>query len=204
MATEIKVPVLPESVADGTVAALHVNVGDTVSIDDNLVDIETEKVVLEVPSSVAGTISEIRIEVGDTVEAQQVVMLIGESAAASAPAETPVTAPASAPTASGATIEVNVPVLPESVAEGTLVSWHKAVGDAVAIDDNLVDIETEKVVLEVPSPVNGVLTEIKVEVGENVEAQQLIRLLQLRQRQLVNVLSVVNLCHAFAQPLRVV
>ena len=177
MATEIKVPVLPESVADGTVAALHVNVGDTVSIDDNLVDIETEKVVLEVPSSVAGTISEIRIEVGDTVEAQQVVMLIGEGAAASAPAETPVTAPASAPSASGATIEVNVPVLPESVAEGTLVSWHKAVGDAVAIDDNLVDIETEKVVLEVPSPVNGVLTEIKVEVGENVEAQQLIAII---------------------------
>ena len=178
MATEIKVPVLPESVADGTVAALHINVGDSVSIDDNLVDIETEKVVLEVPSSVEGIISEIRIEVGDVVEAQQVIILIGEGTTASAPAPTASSEPAPAPTTSnGAIIEINVPVLPESVAEGTLVNWHKAVGDVVAVDDNLVDIETEKVVLEVPSPINGVLTEIKVEAGENVEAQQLIAII---------------------------
>jgi len=118
--------------------------------------------------------------VGDTVEAQQAIILVAEgaAAAASAPVTSPAEAPATVPpTASGATIEVNVPVLPESVAEGTLVSWHKAVGDTIAVDDNLVDIETEKVVLEVPSPVNGVLTEIKVEVGENVEAQQLIAII---------------------------
>ncbi len=175
---EINVPVLPESVADGIVAALHVSVGDSVSVDDNLVDIETEKVVLEVPTSVEGTISEIRVEVGDTVEAQQVIILINEGAVASTPAASPAQAPDPAPaTANGATVEVNVPVLPESVAEGTLISWHKTVGDQIAVDENLVDIETEKVVLEVPSPVNGVLTEIKVEVGENVEAQQLIAII---------------------------
>ncbi|MGH1428764.1 MAG: 2-oxoglutarate dehydrogenase complex dihydrolipoyllysine-residue succinyltransferase [Arenicella sp.] len=177
MATEIKVPVLPESVADGTVAALHVSVGDSVAVDDNLVDIETEKVVLEVPSSIAGTVTDILIQEGDTVEAQQAIIMISEgtvaTAASSASAETPNTSAS----ASGASIEVNVPVLPESVAEGTLVAWHKAIGDSVAIDDNLVDIETEKVVLEVPSPVNGVLTEIKVEEGNSVEAQQLIAII---------------------------
>jgi len=185
MATEIKVPVLPESVADGTVAAWHVKVGDTVAVDDNLVDIETEKVVLEVPSSVAGVITEIRVAEGDTVDAQQVVAIIEEGGAAvaptaeaSAPAASPTPETSGEPSANGESIEIKVPVLPESVAEGTLVAWHKAVGDAVAVDDNLVDIETEKVVLEVPSPVNGTLVEIKVQEGDTVEAQQLIAVIQ--------------------------
>ena len=175
MATEIKVPVLPESVADGIVAALHVSVGDNVVVDDNLIDIETEKVVLEVPSSLAGVVKEITVQEGDTVEAQQVVILIEEGAA-----EAPVAAESAAPASSsgGNSIEIKVPVLPESVAEGTLVAWHKAIGDAVAIDDNLVDIETEKVVLEVPSPVNGTLVEIKVQEGDTVEAQQLVAIIQ--------------------------
>ena len=182
MATEIKVPVLPESVADGIVAALHVSVGDSVAIDDNLIDIETEKVVLEVPSSLTGVVKEIVVQEGDTVEAQQVVILIEEGGAASPAVEASVEAPMakvdSAPVSSGEKVEVKVPVLPESVAEGTLVAWHKAVGDTVVVDDNLVDIETEKVVLEVPSPVNGTLIEIKVEEGNTVEAQQLVAIIQ--------------------------
>ena len=60
------------------------------------------------------------------------------------------------------TIEVRVPQLPESVADATLVAWHKQPGDAVARDENLVDLETDKVVLEVPAPVAGVLKEIKL------------------------------------------
>jgi len=176
MATEIKVPVLPESVADGTIAALHVSVGDSVAVDDNLIDIETEKVVLEVPSSISGVVSEIHVEVGDTVEAQQLVISVNEGSAAQSSAETTSPAPESQPQ-TAASIEIHVPVLPESVAEGTLVTWHKNIGDTVAVDDNLVDIETEKVVLEVPSPVNGVLTEIKVEAGSTVEAQQFIAII---------------------------
>jgi len=86
MATEIKVPVLPESVADGTIAALHVSVGDSVAIDDNLVDIETEKVVLEVPSTVDGVLKEIRAEEGATVGEQDIIAIIEEGAAAAAPA----------------------------------------------------------------------------------------------------------------------
>ena len=74
-------------------------------------------------------------------------------------------------------IEVKVPQLPESVADATLLSWHKAPGDAVERDENLVDLETDKVVLEVPAPVSGVLAEIKVEDGATVTSGELLALL---------------------------
>ena len=75
-------------------------------------------------------------------------------------------------------IEVKVPQLPESVADATLLSWHKAPGDAVERDENLVDLETDKVVLEVPAPVSGVLAEIKVEDGATVTSGELLALLE--------------------------
>src|SRR5271167_4464070 len=71
-------------------------------------------------------------------------------------------------------IEVKVPVLPESVAEATLVNWHKKVGDAVSRDENLVDVETDKVVLELPAPMAGTLTEIRKPDGATVVAQEVI------------------------------
>ena len=75
------------------------------------------------------------------------------------------------------TIEVKVPVLPESVAEATLLDWHKNVGDSVKRDENIVDIETDKVVLEVPAPEDGVITELKRESGDTVSAQEVIAIL---------------------------
>ena len=86
MSVEIKVPILPESVADATVAVWHKKVGDAVSIDENIVDIETEKVVLEVPSTVDGVIKELKVEEGATVGEQDVIAIIEEGAAASTPA----------------------------------------------------------------------------------------------------------------------
>jgi 2-oxoglutarate dehydrogenase E2 component (dihydrolipoamide succinyltransferase) len=82
MSVEVKVPVLPESVADAIVAVWHVKVGDAVSIDDNLVDIETEKVVLEVPATVDGVIKELRVEEGATVGEQEIIAIIEEGAKA--------------------------------------------------------------------------------------------------------------------------
>ena len=76
------------------------------------------------------------------------------------------------------TIEVRVPQLPESVADATLVSWHKKPGDAVRRDENLVDLETDKVVLEVPSPADGVLKELKVQNGATVTSGQVLALLE--------------------------
>jgi 2-oxoglutarate dehydrogenase E2 component (dihydrolipoamide succinyltransferase) len=75
-------------------------------------------------------------------------------------------------------IEVKVPVLPESVSDATIASWHKKAGDAVRRDENLVDLETDKVVLEVPSPVDGVLKEIKFEAGSTVTSQQVIAVIE--------------------------
>ena len=72
------------------------------------------------------------------------------------------------------TIEVRVPQLPESVADATLVSWHKKPGDSVVRDENLVDLETDKVVLEVPAPAAGVLKEIKLSDGTTVTSGQLL------------------------------
>ena len=88
MATEVKAPVLPESVADGTIATWHKKVGDAVKRDENLLDLETDKVVLEVPSPVDGVLKEIKFKEGDTVTSSQVVAIIEEGAVAAAPAPT--------------------------------------------------------------------------------------------------------------------
>jgi len=86
MSIELKVPVLPESVSDATIASWHKKVGQAVARDENLVDLETDKVVLEVPSPVDGVIKEIRFESGATVTSEQVLAIIEEGAAAPAPA----------------------------------------------------------------------------------------------------------------------
>ncbi|MBA0343025.1 dihydrolipoyllysine-residue succinyltransferase [Stenotrophomonas maltophilia] len=96
MATEVKAPVLPESVADGTIATWHKKVGDAVKRDENLLDLETDKVVLEVPSPVDGVLKEIKFAEGSTVTSSQVVAIIEEGAVAAAPAPTAEAAPAAA------------------------------------------------------------------------------------------------------------
>ena len=174
MTTEIKVPVLPESVADATIATWHVQAGDTVSRDQNLVDIETDKVVLEVVAPEDGVISEILFQEGDTVLGEQLIAHLTAGAAA-APAAKAESAPAAAPADSaGPAEDIKVPVLPESVADATIATWHVKVGEAVAQDQNLVDIETDKVVLEVVAPSAGALTEILFEEGATVTAEQVI------------------------------
>ena len=87
MSIELKVPVLPESVSDATIATWHKKAGDAIKRDENLVDLETDKVVLEVPSPVDGVLKEIRHEVGDTVNSEQIIAIIEEGAAAAAPAK---------------------------------------------------------------------------------------------------------------------
>jgi 2-oxoglutarate dehydrogenase E2 component (dihydrolipoamide succinyltransferase) len=94
MSIEIKVPVLPESVSDATIATWHKKVGDTVRRDENLVDLETDKVVLEVPSTVDGVLKEIKFNVGDTVNSQQVIGIVEAGAVAAAPAPAAAAVPA--------------------------------------------------------------------------------------------------------------
>jgi 2-oxoglutarate dehydrogenase E2 component (dihydrolipoamide succinyltransferase) len=102
MSIEVKVPVLPESVSDATIATWHKKVGDTVRRDENLVDLETDKVVLEVPSTVDGILKEIKFKVGDTVNSQQVIGIIEAGAVAAAPAPVAAVATSVAPTAAKA------------------------------------------------------------------------------------------------------
>ena len=80
------------------------------------------------------------------------------------------------------TIEIRVPQLPESVADATLVSWHKKPGDAVARDENLVDLETDKVVLEVPAPAAGVISEIRIQDGTTVTSGQVLAVIEEARR----------------------
>ena len=87
MSIEVKVPQLPESVTDATLVAWHKQPGEPVGRDENLVDLETDKVVLEVPAPAAGVIKEIRVENGATVTSGQVLAILEEGAAASAPAK---------------------------------------------------------------------------------------------------------------------
>jgi len=185
MSTEIKVPVLPESVADASVATWHVSVGDKVSRDQNLVDIETDKVVLEVVAQNDGVITEISQEEGATVLGDQVIGLIGDAQEASpnkepkedsSASEKSEDAPAaqSAPESEGKEVDIKVPVLPESVADATIATWHVQPGDAVTRDQNLVDIETDKVVLEVVAQEDGVMGEIIHDEGDTVLGEQVI------------------------------
>src|SRR5581483_5318356 len=98
MALEVKVPVLPESVSDATIASWHKKPGDAIKRDENLVDLETDKVVLEVPAPADGVLKEIKQQTGATVTSQQVLAIIEEGAAAAAPSPAaPAPKPAAAP-----------------------------------------------------------------------------------------------------------
>ncbi|MFQ3207030.1 MAG: 2-oxoglutarate dehydrogenase E2 component (dihydrolipoamide succinyltransferase), partial [Glaciecola sp.] len=146
---------------------------ETVTRDQNLVDIETDKVVLEVVAPEDGVLSEIIHGEGDTVLGEQVIGKVeaGASAKAAPETQTPAASESVAPAASGETTAIKVPVLPESVADATIATWHVQPGQAVKRDQNLVDIETDKVVLEVVAPADGSISEILAQEGETVLAE---------------------------------
>nr|PKY84691.1 2-oxoglutarate dehydrogenase, E2 component, dihydrolipoamide succinyltransferase [Actinomyces naeslundii] len=192
MSESVKMPALGESVTEGTVSSWLKAVGDTVEADEPLLEVATDKVDTEVPSPASGVLLEIRVPEDETVEVGTVLAIIGDpSEAGSAPApaapapqaapEPPAPAPAPAPAAeapapaapqaggSAEGTEVTMPALGESVTEGTVSSWLKAVGDTVEADEPLLEVATDKVDTEVPSPASGVLLEIRVPADETVE-----------------------------------
>src|SRR5690554_5563868 len=180
MATEIKAPTFPESIAEGSVAAWHKKPGDRVERDELIVEIETDKVVLEVVALEAGTLQEVLVEEGDTVQSEQVLGRIGAGEAQSgqpqasqpqASANNAAEAATGGAVATGKSHQVKAPTFPESIQEGSVATWHKQVGESVQRDEVLVEIETDKVVLEVVAPADGALTEIKAEEGSQVESE---------------------------------
>ncbi|RMH52638.1 MAG: 2-oxoglutarate dehydrogenase complex dihydrolipoyllysine-residue succinyltransferase [Alphaproteobacteria bacterium] len=191
MSIEVTVPTLGESVTEATVATWFKKPGDPVAVDEMLCELETDKVTVEVPSPAAGKLAEILVPEGGTVGVGAVLATIetgaGAKKAPAAPAEAEPDAPAGkapAPRAeagaaasgaagdgeAGGTVEVPVPALGESVTEATVASWFKKPGDAVAADEILCELETDKVTVEARSPAAGTLAEILVPEGGTVQA----------------------------------
>ncbi len=178
MSTEVRVPTLGESVTEATVATWFKKPGDAVAVDEMLCELETDKVTVEVPSPAAGTMGEIVAAEGATVGVDALLATIAEGGSvAAAPAkEEPAPAKAdpkpsaAAPSGEGAAIDVMVPALGESVTEATVASWFKKVGDSVAADEMLCELETDKVSVEVPAPAAGVISEILAAEGATVAA----------------------------------
>ena len=169
MTTEVRVPTLGESVTEATVATWFKKPGDAVAVDEMLCELETDKVTVEVPSPIAGTLADIVAAEGETVGVDALLANIAAGDGAATPA--PATAPAAteAPAAAAATVDVMVPTLGESVTEATVATWFKQVGDAVAQDEMLCELETDKVSVEVPAPAAGVLAEIVAAEGTTVD-----------------------------------
>ena len=175
MTTEIRVPTLGESVTEATVATWFKAPGDNVAVDEMLCELETDKVTVEVPSSVAGTLAEIIAAEGSAVGVDALLAVISDGASAAPTAAQPAAPIAEAPAndqpaASTGSLDVLVPTLGESVTEATVTTWFKAVGDAVAQDEMLCELETDKVSVEVPAPSAGVLSEILAAEGSTVAA----------------------------------
>ena len=176
--TDINVPQLGESVTEATVGSWLVKTGDVVAKDDVLVELETDKVAVEIRAEADGVMGAILAEEGETVEVGAKLAEMGGAgvapAAAAEPAAEPeapaaaTEAPEAAPAPSGATIDAVVPQMGESVAEGTIGGWLVQAGDTVSVDQALVEIETDKVAVEVPSPVAGTVVELLVGEGDSV------------------------------------
>src|SRR5687767_10545166 len=174
---EVAMPAMGESVSDGTILEWHKQEGDTIAEDETLVEISTDKVDAEVPAPTSGTVVKIHFAEGDTVDVGAILAEIaptnGGAPAAEAPAE-PEAEAAPEPEGEAKTIDITMPQMGESVSEGTILEWAKAAGDTVEVDETIVEISTDKVDAEVPSPASGTLTEILAEAGETVEVGQVI------------------------------
>lgn len=181
MTFSVTMPALGESVTEGTVTRWLKAEGDHVAVDEALLEVSTDKVDTEIPSPVAGILSKIVVGIDQTVPVGAELAIIADNAEA-APTPAPaapvahgvshvVEAPAAAvstPVTSNSGTVVSMPALGESVSEGTVTRWLKKVGDTVAVDEALLEVSTDKVDTEIPSPAAGVLLAIDVPVDTTV------------------------------------
>ncbi|OBA52257.1 2-oxoglutarate dehydrogenase, E2 component, dihydrolipoamide succinyltransferase [Corynebacterium sp. EPI-003-04-2554_SCH2473622] len=204
MSHSVEMPELGESVTEGTITQWLKSVGDTVEADEPLLEVSTDKVDTEVPSPVSGTLLEIKAEEDDTVEVGDVIAIIGDEgesadsqdSADAANADDSDDADDNAGSEDSASEEkednkeskndkkssggssqatdVEMPELGESVTEGTITQWLKSVGDTVEVDEPLLEVSTDKVDTEVPSPVAGTIIEILAEEDDTVEVGEVI------------------------------
>jgi 2-oxoglutarate dehydrogenase E2 component (dihydrolipoamide succinyltransferase) len=170
MATEIRVPTLGESVSEATIAQWFKKPGDAVAQDEPLVELETDKVTVEVPAPAAGTLESIVVKEGDTVEVGALLGQIAEGAgAAPAASAKQDNKPQGKSSGKADLVDVVTPSAGESVTEAEVGEWSVKVGDTVKADDTLVELETDKAAQEVPAPVAGTVVKIAAETGTTVE-----------------------------------
>src|SRR5947209_11217410 len=194
---QVVMPAMGDSVAEGTVLEWHKQEGDTIDLDETLVEISTDKVDAEVPSPAAGRLLKIHAAEGETVAVGAVLAEISTNGDGAVPA-TPVSGespPATAQEAvagatteaegvaaveasSGEVIEIVTPTGGESVTEGTILEWSGKAGDRVKPGDTVVEISTDKVDMELPAPASGTITEILFAEGDTVSVGQVIARMQ--------------------------
>jgi len=191
MPTEFKLPELGENIESGDLVRLMIKPGASVLEGQPVMELETDKAVVEVPSSVSGTVGEIRVKEGDKLRVGQVIFTVENGAAApklaKPPAQASVPSKPAPPKAEGATLasrppqtpatgpsEFTLPELGENIDSGDLVRLMIGAGDRVSEGQPVMELETDKAVVEVPSTVNGVVREIKVKEGSKIKVGQVI------------------------------
>ncbi|RLZ02908.1 2-oxoglutarate dehydrogenase, E2 component, dihydrolipoamide succinyltransferase [Kocuria tytonicola] len=201
MSETVNLPALGESVTEGTVTRWLKQVGDEVAVDEPLLEVSTDKVDTEVPSPVAGVVEKILVDEDEDVEVGAPLVVIGDGSGDSGsddaqddaadqqdstagqgsseqdsePEQKTEQAPkADTKQSSGNSVEVTLPALGESVTEGTVTRWLKQVGESIEVDEPLLEVSTDKVDTEVPSPVAGTILEIKVQEDEDAEVGQVL------------------------------
>jgi len=189
MANEFTLPSLGENIKAGDVLRVLIKAGDAVVVDQPVLELETDKATVEVPSSIAGTVAEVKVKDGDRIDVGQVIFTVTGEAAAAAPAvgngrlgqPALPNSGAALPNpgeGGGARVEVRLPSLGESVKGGDVLRVLVKVGDAVAADQGLLELETDKATVEVPSPSAGVVKEVAVKDGDHIDVGQLVVVLE--------------------------
>ena len=185
MANEFKLPELGENIEAGDVIKVLVSVGDTVKENQPVLELETDKATLEVPSTVSGVVKEIHVKAGDQAQVGQTILTVEatngqtEIEAASPveqakPEAQPTPVAAAPPPSESVTIEFKLPDLGENIEAGDVVGVLVAVGDAIEKDQPVLELETDKATVEVPAPVSGVVKEIHVKAGAQAQVGQLL------------------------------
>lgn len=179
---EFKIPEVGEGIDGGTIVGILVKVGDTVDKDQPLFEMETDKAVVEVPSDAAGTVSAIHIQEGDDVQIGQVVLTLGEASSSAAASQEPASEPtkeepeaaATDEAATGSVESITLPEVGEGIETGTVIGVLVKVGDSVALDDTILELETDKAVVEMPAPFAGVIESLNVSEGAEAQIGQVV------------------------------